>query len=264
MKLKFRHLLCFLVAFALSLALKLAVPSRAIAEPVTILVGSATSLQDALKELTPLFQSAHPHITVKYSFTAPGALQQQIERGAPIDVFISGASKQMDALQAKGLILTDTRRNLVSNRLALVVPRSSSLVLTDFRQLTKQEIKRIAMGEPRSVPVGQYAEEVLRSLGIWEQLRPKLVLGNTARNVLATVESGNADAGIVFMTDAQISDRVKQVAVAPKNSHAPIVYPIAVVSTSREQKSAQAYVQFLTGPLARPVFSKYGFGTVRS
>jgi molybdate transport system substrate-binding protein len=264
MKLKFRHLLCFLVAFALSLALKLAVPSRAIAEPTSILVGSASSLQDALKELTPLFQSAHPNITVRYSFTAPGALQQQIERGAPIDVFISGASKQMDALQAKGLILTDTRRNLVSNRLALVVPRSSSLVLTDFRQLTKNEIKRIAMGEPRSVPVGQYAEEVLRSLGIWEQLRPKLVLGNTARNVLATVESGNADAGIVFMTDAQISDRVKQVAVAPKNSHAPIVYPIAVVSTSREQKSAQAYVQFLTGPLARPVFSKYGFGTVRS
>ena len=263
MTLKFRPLLCLFLAFALTIALKLALPSGAVAEPVTLLVGSASSLQDALKELTPLFQSAHPGITVKYSFTAPGALQQQIERGAPIDVFISGASKQMDALQAKGLILPETRRSLVSNQLALVVPRSSSLVLTDFRQLTKNEVKRLAMGEPRSVPVGQYAEEVLRSLGIWEQLRPKLVLGNTARNVLATVESGNADAGIVFMTDAKISQRVRQVAVAPKDSHAPIVYPIGVVSTSREQKSAQAYVAFLSSPRARPVFSKYGFGMVR-
>jgi molybdate transport system substrate-binding protein len=263
MKLKFRQLLGFLLAFALTLALKLALTNGAIAEPATLLVGSATSLQNALKELTPLFQSAYPSIRVKYSFTAPGALQQQIERGAPIDVFISGASKQMDALQAKGLILTDTRRNLVSNRLALVVPRSSSLLLTDFRQLTKNEVKRIAMGEPRSVPVGQYAEEVLRSLSIWEQLRPKLVLGNTARNVLATVESGNADAGIVFMTDAQISDRVKQVAVAPRDSHSPIVYPIAIVSTSPQQKAAQDYIDFLTGPLARPIFSKYGFGEVK-
>ncbi len=262
MKQKFRQLFCFLLAFALTVALKLVVPSGAIAESATILVGSATSLQDALKEITPLFQSAHPNITVKYSFTAPGALQQQIERGAPIDVFISGASKQMDALHAKGLILPESRRNLVSNKLALVVPHSSSLVLTDFRQLTKNEVKRIAIGEPRSVPVGQYGEEVLRHLGLWEQLRPKLVFGNTARNVLATVESGNADAGIVFMTDAKISDRVRQVAVAPMGSHSPIVYPIAVVSASRQQKAAQAYVQFVTGSLARPVFNKYGFGAV--
>jgi molybdate transport system substrate-binding protein len=262
MKLKFRELLCFLVAFALTIALKLAIPSGAVAEPVTLLVGSASSLQDALKELTPLFQSAHPGITVKYSFTAPGSLQQQIERGAPIDVFISGASKQMDALQSKGLILPETRRNLVSNQLALVVPRSSSLKLTDFRQLTNSEVKRIVIGEPRSVPVGQYAEEVFRSLGIWEQLRPKLVFGNTARNVLAGVESGNADAAVIFATDATISQRVRQVAVAPKDSHAPIVYPIAVVSASRQQKAARTYVAFLTSSRARPVFSKYGFSTL--
>ena len=262
MKQKFRQLFCFLLAFALTIALKLAVPSGAIAESATILVGSASSLQDALKELTPLFQSAHPNITVKYSFTSPGAVQQQIEQGAPIDVFVPGGTKQMDALQAKGLILPETRRNLVTNRIVLVVPRNSSLKLTDFRQLTNSEVKRIIIGEPRSVPVGQYAEEVFRSLGIWEQLRPKLVMGNTARNVLAGVESGNADAGIIFATDAKISDQVRQVALAPKGSHSPIVYPIAVVSTSRQQKAAQAYVQFVTGPLARPVFNKYGFGAV--
>ncbi len=233
------------------------------AQPTNLLVGSATSLQDALQELTPLFQSAHPNITVKYSFSAPGALQQQIERGAPIDVFVPGGSKQMDALQSKGLLLAESRRNLVTNDLVLVVPRSSALVLTDFRQLTKNEVKRIAIGEPRSVPVGQYAEEVLRYLGIWDQLRPKLVFGNTARNVLASVESGNADAAIVFATDAKISDRVRRVALTPKDSHRPIVYPIAILSASRQQKSAQTYIQFLSGPLARPVFMKYGFGTMQ-
>ncbi len=262
MKQKFRQLFCFLLAFALTIALKLAVASGAIAESATILVGSASSLQDALKELTPLFQSAHPNIIVQYSFTSPGAVQQQIERGAPIDVFVPGGTKQMDALQAKGLILPETRRNLVTNRIVLVVPRNSSLNLTDLRQLTQNAVKRIAIGEPRSVPVGQYAEEVFRSLGIWEQVRPKLVFGNTARNVLASVESGNADAGIIFATDAKISDQVRQVAVAPKGSHSPIVYPIAVVSASRQQKAARTYVEFLTSSRARPVFSKYGFGTL--
>jgi len=259
---KFRQLLCFLLVFALTVALKLAVPAGAIAESATILVGAGTSLQDALQELTPLFQSTHPGITVKYSFTSPGAVQQQVERGAPIDVFVPAGSKQMDALQAKGLILPETRRNLVTNSIVLVVPRNSSLKLTDFRQLTNSEVKRIVIGEPRSVPVGQYAEEVFRSLGIWEQLRPKLVFGNTARNVLAGVESGNADAALIFATDATISQRVRQVAVAPKDSHAPIVYPIAVVSASRQQKAARTYVEFLTSSRARPVFSKYGFSTL--
>ncbi len=262
MILKFRPLLCFFLAFALTVALNLAIPAGAVAESATIMVGSASSLQDVLKELTPLFQSAHPGITVKYSFTAPGAVQQQIERGAPIDVFVPGSTKQMDALQAKGLILPETRRNLVTNSIVLVVPRNSSLKLTDFRQLTNSEVKRIAIGEPRSVPVGQYAEEVFRSLGIWEQVRPKLVMGNTARNVLASVESGNADAAVIFATDAKISQRVRQVAVAPKGSHSPIVYPIAVVSASRQQKAARTYVEFLTSSRARPVFRKYGFGTV--
>jgi molybdate transport system substrate-binding protein len=255
---KLKNFVLILVGFLFILSL-----SIVNAQPTSLLVGAATSLQDALQELTPLFQSAHPNITVKYSFAAPGALQQQIERGAPIDVFVPGGSKQMNALQSKGMILAESRRNLVTNRIVLVFPRNSSLNLTDFRQLTKDEVKRIAIGEPRSVPVGQYAEEVFRSLGIWEQLRPKLVFGNTARNVLASVESGNADAAIVFATDAKISDRVRQVAVAPKDSHSPIVYPIAIVSASRQQKSAQAYIQFLTGPLARPIFSKYSFGEAK-
>ncbi|HAN46994.1 MAG TPA: molybdate ABC transporter substrate-binding protein [Cyanobacteria bacterium UBA8156] len=261
MRRKIIAILGFVLALGLALGLPSAMPDGAIAQPSNLLVGAAASLQDALKEVTPLFQSAHPGITVKYSFAASGALQQQIEQGAPIDVFIAAASRQMDALQAKGRILVETRRNLLTNRLVLVVPRSSTGVLTDFRQLTSPQIKRISMGEPRSVPAGQYAEEVFRNLGLWEQIRPKLVFGNSVRNVLASVESGNADAGVVYVTDAKITDRVRQVAIAPKDSHSPIVYPVAIVSASRQQKSAQIYAQFLSGPLARPVFTKYGFGS---
>lgn len=234
--------------------------NHANAQTTTLLIGAAASLQDALKELTTAFQSAHPEIRVRYNFAASGALQRQIEQGAPIDLFISASARQMDNLQKRGLILSNSRRNLLTNTLVLVVPSNSNLGLTAFSQLTNQAVKRISIGDPRSVPVGQYAEEVFRNLGILEQLGPKIVLGNSVRNVLAKVESGNADAGVVYATDAKISDQVKQVAVAPPNSHPPIVYPMAIVTNRRNQDVARTYALFLTTPKAQAVFKQYGFG----
>jgi molybdate transport system substrate-binding protein len=187
-------------------------------------------------------------------------LQQQIEQGAPVDVFISAATSQMDALQNKNLILTDTRRNLLTNRLVLVVPNNSSLGLTNFQQLTNSAVRKISVGEPRSVPAGRYAEELFTNLGILEHLRSKFVYGNSVRNVLGTVESGNADAGVVYVTDARISNQVRLVVTAPDNLHSPIIYPIAVMRASRNQQSARAYLQFLRSKQAQDIFKKYGFG----
>jgi len=226
----------------------------------TLLIAVAASLQDAIEELDPMFESAHPTVTVNYNFAASGALQQQIEQGAPIDLFISAATRQMDALQEKNLIVSDTRRDLLTNSLVLVVPRNSTVELTDFQQLTKSDVSRISMGEPRSVPAGQYAEELFKNLDIWEQLQPKLVFGNSVRNVLGTVESGNAEAGVVYATDAKISDQVTPVATAASNLHAPIVYPMAITAASQNQQAARTYADFLTSSQAQAVFEEYGFG----
>jgi molybdate transport system substrate-binding protein len=228
----------------------------------TLLVSAAASLQDALAEIKPLYAQTKRNVSINYNFGASGALQQQIVQGAPADIFFSAATKQMNALQEKNLILTDTRPNLLTNRLVLIVPRNSSSI-TSFRDLTSSKVKRIAVGEFRSVPVGQYSQEVFKNLGILSQITPKLVLGNNVRNVLAAVESGNADAGVVYTTDAKISDQVKVVATAPENLHSPIVYPIAVLRSSKNNSAAREYIQFLSSNQARGVFQKYGFGIAR-
>lgn len=250
----------FLATLLLAIGFKVVMPVPANAQSATLLIAAAASLQNALEEIDPLFESANSGVTVNYNFAASGPLQQQIEQGAPVDVFISAATKQMDALQDQGLIVRDTRRNILTNQLVLVVPSDSTLGLTSFQQLTNSRVKKISVGEPRSVPAGQYAEELFKNLGILEQLQPKFVYGNSVRNVLGTVESGNADAGVVYRTDAMISDQVKQVATAPNTLHSPIVYPIAVIGASRNVNPAKAYVQFLTTDAAKSVFTKYGFG----
>lgn len=223
-----------------------------------LLVSAAASLRESLESIQTNYRQARPNINLRYNFGASGALQQQIENGAPADVFISAAQRQMDALQSKGLILPGTRRNLLTNRLVLIVPRNGTRI-TSFRQLTSSNIRRIAIGEPRSVPAGQYAQEVLGNLGILNQVRPKFVLGNNVRQVLAAVESGNVDAGIVYATDALTSQQVRQVATAPENLHAPIVYPVAVLKSSRNITAARDYVQFLASDRARNIFRRYRF-----
>lgn len=227
-----------------------------------LLISAAASLKDALAEVKILYQQTHSNVDIYYNFGASGALQQQIENGAPADIFISAAQQQMDALQSKNLIFNDTRRNLLSNRLVLIVPNKASNI-NDFTQLTNSNIKKIALGEPKSVPVGKYAEEVLTKLGILEQIKPKLVLGNNVRQVLAAVESGNAEAGVVYATDAKTSNQVKVVATAAENLHSKIIYPLAVIKTSKNTDAAREYVNFLSNKQAKNVFDQYGFNTVQ-
>jgi molybdate transport system substrate-binding protein len=226
----------------------------------TVLVSAAASLRDVLIKVDPLFEQNHPGIRVNYNFGASGALQQQIEQGAPSDVFISAGKKQLDTLQVKGLVVTQTRRNLLTNRLVLIVPKRSTLALKGFQDLAGSGVKRIAVGEPKSVPVGQYTEELFQNLGILERLRPKLVLSNSARGVLAATESGNVEAGVVYATDAKISNQVRIISTATEKLHSPIVYPVAVLKNSQNIESATAYVQFLSHPSAQSIFVDEGFG----
>lgn len=230
-----------------------------------LLIGAAASLQQALQEITPLYQANATNQQVDYNFAASGALQQQIEQGAPIDIFISASVKQIDALQQKNLLLAGTQRNLLTNKLVLVTPKQGAIALKDFRELANSDIKRIAIGEPRSVPAGQYATEVLKNLGILEQVQSKFILGNNVKAVLAAVATGDVDAGIVYLTDAKDSSQVVTIAAyADPQLHAPIIYPIAILKATKSPSAAQQYVDFLQSPPAQKVFAQYGFGLAKS
>ncbi|WP_017298829.1 molybdate ABC transporter substrate-binding protein [Nodosilinea nodulosa] len=233
-------------------------------QTVTLTLSAAASLQDVLEAIAPQFREAHPNIAVDYNFGSSGTLQQQIEQGAPADLFFSAAAKQMDALADKGLIVPDSRRNLVTNSLVLIAPKASTLDITDIAQLKDAAVTHFAVGEFRSVPAGQYAEQVLTKLDLLETLRPKFVFGSNVRSVLSAVESGSAELGMVYATDAALSDRVKVLTTVPAGSHQPIVYPIAVVKASPHPEAAQTLIDFLAGDEAQKTFAEFGFGQAQS
>ena len=244
---------------AIALVSRLITPAPTVNPAQTsLLIAAASSLKDSLEEIKPLYQKSSPNVSLTYNLGASGALLQQIQNGAPADIFISAAKQQMDTLEKSGELLPGTRGDLVKNRLALIVPPNSQGV-TDFSSLQNSAVKRIAIGEPCSVPAGKYAEQVFQKLKIYDSLKPKFVYANNVRQVLAAVESGNADAGVVYLTDAQISDKVKVAVLASDTDHAPIVYPIAVLKNSKNPQAATEFVQFLESDQAQLVFKKYGF-----
>lgn len=228
-------------------------------QPVSLTVSAAASLTDVMEEVRLAWQRENSAIALNFNFGSSGSLQAQIEQGAPVDVFVSAASKQMDVLQQQGLILTDTRKNFLTNQVVLIEPKTAS-ALKDFSDLRNVTVQRVAIGDPASVPVGKYSQEVLTSLGIFESVKPKLVLTKDVKQVLSYVETGNVDAGIVYLTDAIGSEQAQIVAIAPEKSHSPVVYPIAVLRDSKNVAAAQEFEQFLFSQQAKTVFQKHGFG----
>jgi molybdate transport system substrate-binding protein len=228
---------------------------------VTLTVSVAASLQNAMAEIAPAYERSHAGIKVRFNFGGSGALEQQIERGAPSDIFLSAAPRPMDALAGKGLILPDTRRDLLRNQIVLIAPKDSTGPGT-FADLSSGSVKVIALGDPGSVPAGDYGRQTLRALHVWEAVQPKLVLAKDVRQVLTYVETGNADAGIVYATDARESGKVRVVETAAEGSHAAVVYPVAVMRDSGNVAAARAFVVFLAGGYASGVFTRHGFTTV--
>lgn len=224
----------------------------------SITVSAAISLKDALDEMGKAYERSHPGFRITFNYAGSGTLQHQIEQGAPVDIFVSAGERQMDALQSEGLIIAETRRNLATNKLVLIVP-SDSHDVQNFQDLARSSVKIIALGEPTTVPAGFYGRQTLEKLGLLAAVQKKFVYGKDVRQVLVFVETGNADAGLVYQTDARISSRVRVAAVAPDSSHDPIVYPAAVVKTTKRPDAAQAFLNFMVSPPARLVFEKYGF-----
>ena len=223
-----------------------------------ITVSAAISLKDALDEIAQLYRAKSPDTTIHFNLGGSGTLQQQIEQGAPVDIFISASPDQMDALESKGLLLAGSRKDMVRNSVVLIVPKGKKGIAS-FQDLAAPEVKFIAVGEPKTVPAGKYAQEILTHFDLYEKLKPKFVLGKDVRQVLTYVATGNADAGIVYATDALTSADVTVVATAPRDSHSPVIYPLAVIKNSKNVEDAKKFADFLTGPESTTIFKKYGF-----
>lgn len=224
-----------------------------------ILVAAAASLEYAYEdELIPMFEEQNPDITVSGTYDSSGKLQTQIEEGMEADVFMSAATKQMDALTEEGMIEEDSVTDLLENKIVLITSADSQLELSSFEDITKADT--IAIGDPASVPVGQYSEEALTNLGLWDQVLAKTSLGTNVTEVLNWVAEGSAQAGIVYATDAATTDKVKVVAEVPEDALAePAVYPVGIVSASENKEAAEKFVEFLKSDEAIRIFEDYGF-----
>lgn len=228
-------------------------------EPAKLLVAAAASLEYSYEdELIPMFEEENPNITVEGTYDSSGKLQTQIEEGIEADVFMSAAMKQMNALVDEDLVDKDSVVKLLENKIVLIASADSVLDLQEFTDITKAG--SIAIGDPASVPVGQYSQEALTSLGIWDEVSAKASLGTNVTEVLNWVAEGSAEAGIVYATDAATTDKVKVVAEAPEGSLAEnAIYPVGVVSASAQKEAAEKFVDFLQSDKAIAVFEKYGF-----
>ena len=229
------------------------------APPVELYVSAAASMTDAMKEIGGEYEKKNPSVKLVFNFASSGALQQGIEQGAPADIFVSAAQKQMNTLEKKGLLAAGTRKDLLVNKVVLIVPKDSKLQLTKFEDVLKGEVKKIGLGEPKGVPVGQYSEEIFNKLGILDQVKTKGVYGSNVRQVLSWVETGEVDAGVVYATDAAVSKGNKVICNAPEGSHKPVIYPMAIIKSTKQLDAAKAFTAYLAGADGKKVFEKYGF-----
>jgi molybdate transport system substrate-binding protein len=250
-------LLAFLVACTPAAAPPATEPD-ATSEPVELYISAAASLTDVAALLQERYREIAPEVTLVITLDSSGTLQTQIEEGAPADIFISAAQKQMNTLEEEGLLAEGTRRDLLVNQVVMVVPEGSDLGLTSFEDAVTDEVGMISIGES-SVPVGQYTEEIYTYLGLWEEVQAKATFGTNVRAVLTVVETGDADCGIVYATDAAASDGVEVVCAAPVGSHQPVIYPVAVLAASEHAEAAQAFADFLFSEDAIAIFTTAGF-----
>ncbi|WP_249310645.1 molybdate ABC transporter substrate-binding protein [Bacillus sp. FJAT-49736] len=224
---------------------------------VELTISAAASLQDALADIKKEFESKHKNLTLTFNFGASGALQQQISQGAPVDLFFSAAEDKFQQLIKDGSIAEKDRRNIVGNEIVLIVPKDSSNNIASFQDLTKAN--KISIGTPSSVPAGMYGKETLEKLQIWKDVENKIVFGKDVRQVLNYVETGNVDAGIVYKTDALLSEKVRIIAIAEDSTHSPIIYPAGIVKNSKHYQQAKAFFDYLQGNQAMDILKKYGF-----
>ena len=226
-------------------------------ESVTLNISAAASLQEAMEELETKFKEVDSNVKLEVNLGASGALQQQIEEGAPCDVFISAGQKQMTALEEKDLLLKDTNKTLLTNDLVLVTAEDTEI--KDLEEIATDDVSKIAIGDPESVPAGKYAKEVLDNTKLYDKVEKKLVLAKDVKEVLSWVKQGNADAGFVYLSDTIGAGKIKVALTTDEKTHSPIIYPVAVLKNSKKQEKAKAFEDFLLSEDGQSILEKYGF-----
>lgn len=224
-------------------------------EKQTITIAAAASLSDAMTEIIDLYESKQPAVEISLHVASSGVLSNQIAQGAPIDVFLSASNEHFNALEKEGLIDSNHRVDLLSNNLILITKQASPV--NDWKDLSSPQVNRIAIGTPETVPAGAYAKQALLSMNIWEDLEDKLIYGKDVRQVLTYVETGNADAGIVYESDIEVSEHVDLAARINQDNHSLISYPLGVVKGA--PKSAEEFYDFLQSDTATKIFKNHGF-----
>jgi molybdate transport system substrate-binding protein len=225
-----------------------------------ITVSAAISLKNAFEETGKTFMQKYPGTKVVFNFGASGDLARQIEAGAPVDVFASAAQKDMDDIGKKDLIAPNSRKDFAKNGIVLVQPTNSIIPLQTLTDLQKKEIKKIVIGNPKTVPAGRYAEEALRHHNLWDAVKDKLIFAENVRQALDYVVRDEVDAGLVYSTDAMArSKEVKVVMKLPEGSHQPVIYPIGVIKGTKEESLSKAFVDFVISAEGQRILSQYGF-----
>ncbi|GKV68222.1 molybdate ABC transporter substrate-binding protein [Sporosarcina sp. NCCP-2716] len=222
-------------------------------------ISAAASLTDALDEYKKAYEKEHEDVKLTFMYGGSGKLAAMIDNGAPADLFLSASAKDMDTLEDKGLIDDSTRTDFTKNALVLIAGADEQDTVSSFEQIDPSAIDHLVIGEPESVPAGRYTKEVFEHLNLWQTLQDKLVLASDVRQVLTQVEMGNAEYGVVYSSDAFISDKVKTVAEADPDWHAPIVYPGAVLANAEHPEEAQQFFDALLGEDGQAVLAEYGF-----
>lgn len=225
----------------------------------TITVSAAASLTEAFTDMESKFETENPGIDVNFNFGGSGNLRKQIEGGAPADVFASADEGQMNTLANETLIDNSSRKDFVKNSLVLIVPANSSLNITGVKDLTDPKVEKIGIGNPDTVPVGNYTRTAMTEAGLWSQLENKAIPAEDVKQVLVYVERGEVDAGFVYMTDAMTADPGSIKIVTNVSVSTPVNYPIAIVSSSEHKKDAQEFIDFVTGKEGQETLKKYGF-----
>ena len=220
---------------------------------------AAASLTDVCAQLKAEYEKENPDVKLLFSFGGSGALQAQIEAGAPCDLFISAATKQMKALTDKNLMEEGSVKNLLENKVVLILPKNSSLKISSFDDLTLPQVKMIAVGEPASVPAGQYTKAICEKLGSWQAVSKKSNYASDVRTVLSWVEEAACDCGIVYATDAAVSQKIRVAAQAPQGSCPPVIYPVGIVKASRRKAAARKFEDFLFSKRVSEIYSNAGF-----
>ncbi len=226
-------------------------------------VSAAMSLKGAFEDIGAIYEKKYPGVKVRFNFGASGVLEKQIELGAPADIFASASVKEMDELESNGLLIKNTRWNFARNSLVLVVPANSKLKVRSLDDLAANSVKRIAIGNPKSVPAGKYSEETLKNLHLLERLKEKLVYTENVRQVMDYVSRGEVEAGLAFYSDTfSRGGGFKIVGKVPEGSHEEINYPIAVIRGSANESLAKAFILTVISEMGKEALKKNGFALI--